>query len=79
MAQAKRKTPERIDPLISRDRLLQEFGMITLEELATLWGVDVKTLQNRATTNDLPPHTRVGGKRLFYKTDVDAYMRKHMA
>lgn len=63
----------------ARKPLLDEFGVITLEQLAHLWGVDIKTLQNKATKNDLPPHSRVGGKRLFFKEDVKAYMRKHMA
>jgi Helix-turn-helix domain len=62
-----------------RKPLLDEFGVITLEGLATLWGVDIKTLQNKATRNELPRHSRVGGKRLFFKEDVLAYMRKHMA
>ena len=60
-----------------RQPLLDEFGVITLEQLAQLWGVDVKTLQNKGTKNDLPPHTRIGGKRLFFKDELKAYMRKH--
>lgn len=81
MAHAKRKTPERIDPLIPRDRLLQEFGMLTLEDLATLWGLDIRTLKNRVykNKNNLPPHTNIGGKRLFYRDDIDTWMRKHKA
>jgi len=66
----------KVDPLIPRRRLLDEFGMMTQEELATLWGIDVKTLWNKAD-KELPPHSRVGGKRLFFKDDVLSYMRKH--
>lgn len=77
MPSAKKKPPKRVDPLISRDKLLAEFGMLTLEELATLFGVDFRTLQNRGKHN-LPPHSKVGGKMLFFKDDVVAYMRKNM-
>lgn len=81
MPRAKRKTPEKRDILVSRDKLLSEFGMITLEDLATLFDLDIRTLQNRVYKNkkNLPPHTVIGGRRLFYRDDVDAWMRKQRA
>ena len=66
----------KLDPAQWRKGLLEEFGMLTQEELATLFGVDVKTLQNK-DPKELPPHSRVGGKRFFFKDDVKAYMRRH--
>ena len=61
-----------------QERLLERNGMMTIQQLATLWGVNVKTLQNRATKNELPPHSRVGGKRLFFTEDVMSWMRDRM-
>lgn len=79
MAKRRGRGPNRPkpDPLVPRKRLLEEFGMLTQEELATLFGVDVKTLMNKSA-KELPPHSRVGGKRLFFKDDVMRYLRKHM-
>jgi hypothetical protein len=62
---------------VERDHLLQEFGLVTEGQLAVLLDVDVKTLKNRARKN-LPPYTKVGGKRLFFRDDVVRYMRDHM-
>ena len=53
-------------------------GVLTMKGLASLWGVDVKTLHNRKAS-DLPRHSKVGGKRLFFEADVLAYMRKRMS
>ena len=72
-----RRVRPKSDPLIPRQRLLDEFGMITLEELATLINVDVRTLRNRAESK-LPPYTKVGAKRLFFKQDVIDWLRKSM-
>jgi predicted DNA-binding transcriptional regulator AlpA len=35
----------------------------------------MRTLQNRKPA-DLPPYTKVGGKRLFFKQDILAWMQK---
>ena len=75
-AAAKRKPPTKRDVLVDRERLLTEFNMITMEELATLFGVDVRTLQNRPDSK-LPTYSKVGGQRLFFKDDVVAFMRKN--
>jgi hypothetical protein len=64
--------------VIDRERLLAEFNMITEEDLAILFDVEVKTLKNRSS-HDLPPFTKTGGKRLFFKDDVTAYMRRRMS
>jgi hypothetical protein len=74
----KRKSPVRQETLISRERLLQEFNMITLDDLAKLLDLDVKTLQNRRAPDSLPRYSKVGGKRLFFKADIIEWLRKHM-
>ena len=57
MARAKRK----IDTLLPRDKLLAEFGVIDIDGLATLWGLDKRTLQNRIykSPQDLPPYSKI--------------------
>ncbi len=67
-----------VDHQNAKQRLLNEFNVITEEDLAILFGVEVKTLKNRAT-HDLPPFTKTGGKKLFFKEDVVAYMRRRMS
>lgn len=73
-----RKKPTKRDVLVSRERLLAEFNMITQEELATLFGVDVRTLQNRPDSK-LPAYSKVGGQRLYFKDDVVAFMKRMQA
>jgi hypothetical protein len=75
---AKRKLKparEKIDPLIDRERLLAEFGLITEKQLAVLLGVDIKTLKNRPRS-ELPVFSRTGRQRLFHKDAVQAYLAK---
>jgi len=74
MSAKKRLRP---DPLIPRDRLLNEFQMLTIESLADFLAVEVKTLQNRDDSG-LPPYSKVGGKRLFFKDDVMAWLRRNV-
>ena len=52
-------------------------GVLTMKGLASLWDIDVKTLANKPM-KDLPPYSKIGGKRLFFEKDVLAYMRQHM-
>jgi len=52
-------------------------GVLSLRGLASLWGLDVKTLLNRDPKN-LPPSMKIGGKRMFFEKDVLAYMRQRM-
>jgi hypothetical protein len=58
-----------------RDALLQEFDMMTEDQLAALFGVEIKTLKNRPPS-ELPPFTKTGGQRLFFKEGVRDYLRK---
>lgn len=60
---------------VNREALLEQFGVMTEEHLASLLGVEVKTLKNRSE-KDLPPFSKTGGKRLFFKEDVLAYLRR---
>jgi hypothetical protein len=60
---------------MQRTALLNEFNVMTEEQLATLFGVEVKTLKNRPA-DDLPPFSRTGGKRLFFKTDVLEFLKR---
>ena len=65
-------------PDVVRTEEQVRMGVLTMKGLASLWGVDVKTLANKPI-KDLPPYAKVGGKRLFFEKDVVAYMRKHMS
>jgi DNA-binding transcriptional regulator YiaG len=65
------------DKAVERHALLTQFGLMTEERLAVLLGVAVKTLQNREQ-GDLPPFTKTGNERLYYKDDVAEYLRKRV-
>jgi hypothetical protein len=58
-----------------RRAMLAEFGLISETDLATLLGVQVKTLRNRPFSN-LPDFTTAGRERLYYKASVSLYLRK---
>lgn len=58
----------------SEKELLDHFDVITEEQLATVLGVKVKTLKNRAT-DDLPAFKKVGRRRLFDGESVREYLR----
>jgi hypothetical protein len=57
-----------------RTELLEKFGLITESDLATLWGVSVKTLRNKPLV-DLPEFVNMGRARLFYVESVGRVMR----
>jgi Helix-turn-helix domain len=79
MPEIKRRVRKpKVDHPEERLRLMGEFGVMTEGDLAILFGVEVKTLKNRKE-NELPPFTKTGGQRLFFKDDVMAYMRKRMS
>jgi hypothetical protein len=64
-------------PAPARDRrteLLETFNLVSEGDLATLLGVSVKTLRNRALV-DLPEFTTAGRERLFYKQSVTLFLR----
>lgn len=62
------------DGLVDREQLLDQFGLMTEDELAVLFGVNVQSLRNRKP-NELPPFTKTGARRLFFKDDVVEFMR----
>lgn len=74
-----RPKPEELKKIesVQRRDLLEAFGLVTEQQLAILLDVDPKTLKNRSRKN-LPPYTKVSGKRLFFRDDVLAYMRGRM-
>lgn len=53
--------------------LLERFGLITEEDLATLLGVTIKTLKNRPRAN-LPEYVKAGRRRLFKEDAVKAFL-----
>jgi len=62
----------------NRKPLLEDCGMYTEEDVAAILDVSVKTLKNRSV-DDLPPFSKAGGKRLFFKEDVVAFLRQRMS
>jgi hypothetical protein len=67
----------KIDPLIDRRRLLDEFDVITEDDLAVVLDVVPKTLKNRPRSK-LPKFSRVGRERLFHKDDVKAFLKANV-
>jgi hypothetical protein len=55
--------------------LLDRFGLMPEQELATLLGVSVKTLKNRRAA-DLPAFTKSGRRRLFWEKSVREYLER---
>ena len=53
--------------------LMDRFGLMPEEELATLLGITVKTLKNRRHA-DLPAFVKAGRRRLFRAESVQAYL-----
>jgi phage terminase Nu1 subunit (DNA packaging protein) len=56
---------------------MESYEVLNMAGLATLFGVDIRTLQNRPDKN-LPPYSKVGAQRLFFKQDVVDWMRRRM-
>jgi hypothetical protein len=67
-------TKKKPDSLASRRQLLEDFGLLTEGELAVLFDVEIKTLKNRPA-NDLPPFTRTGGTKLFFREDIKKFLQ----
>jgi hypothetical protein len=59
--------------LIDRNRLLEEFGMLTEATVAQLLNIDVKTLKNRPLAEQ-PSFSKVGRARLYHRKAVIAYL-----
>lgn len=58
--------------------LLERFGLITEEDLATLLGCSVKTLRNRARA-DLPAYVKAGRRRLYKEDSVRDFLNRKAA
>jgi hypothetical protein len=56
--------------------LLERFGLVAEEDLATLLGVSVKTLKNRPRA-ELPAYVKAGRRRLFKADAVKEYLEAH--
>jgi len=60
--------------LTEPQHLMERFGLITEDDLASLLGVTVKTLKNRPR-RDLPAFVKAGRKRLFKAAAVEDYLK----
>ena len=59
--------------LIDRQRLLDEFGIVTEADVARLLNIDVKTLRNRPLSQK-PKFTKIGAKRVTTRQWVRDYL-----
>jgi hypothetical protein len=57
-----------------RHELLAQFGLLSEDDLALLWGVEPKTLRNKPYS-ELPEFVTVGRQRLYYAESVAMLMR----
>jgi hypothetical protein len=64
-----------LSPEEKRRAMLAEFGLMSETDLATLLGVQVKTLRNRPFS-ELPDFTTAGRERLYYRASVALFLRK---
>lgn len=55
------------------DGLLNHYGLITEEALASLLGISIKALKNRGRTN-LPNFVKVGRRRLYEEASVREFL-----
>jgi hypothetical protein len=53
--------------------LLEQFGLMAEEDLATLMGSGVKSLQHRARS-ELPPFVKAGRRRLYPEASVREWL-----
>lgn len=58
---------------LDRQKLLDEFGLLTEEQVAVLFGIKVKSLRERATDNQ-PVFTKAGPCRLYAREAVIEFM-----
>ncbi len=54
-------------------------GRMTRHNAARYIGVEDKTLANWGLTGKGPPSILVGGRRFYYKTELDAFIRGEAA
>ena len=60
------------DPAAIRHAL----GYIGEQEVSILLGIELQTLRNRLSIGTAPPSFKVGNRRLFKLTEVDAWIRR---
>lgn len=60
---------------MSERELLERFGLVAEEDVATLLGLSVKTLKNRPRS-DLPAFVKSGRRRLFVEKSVREYLER---
>jgi hypothetical protein len=61
------------EQLNDRERLLAEFDLVIEQDVATLLGIDVKTLRNRPLAKQ-PKFSKVGRDRLYHKQALKAFL-----
>jgi hypothetical protein len=71
-----RQRRERQEVFADRANLLAQFDLMTEAQLAVLFGVTVKTLQNRPLAK-LPSFSKVGNERLFSREAVKEYLARN--
>jgi hypothetical protein len=59
---------------VNEKELLERFGLVTEQALATILGVKVKTLKNRPA-DKLPKFRKEGRRRLFEEESVREFLR----
>lgn len=65
--------PERVKGKITDKELLDRFGLVTEESLATLLGITVPSLRNRPH-DQLPEFTKRSRRRLFWEASVRQFL-----
>jgi len=56
--------------------LRRDLGYITEVEFCALVGISVPTARNRQSAGSLPPHYRLGSKKLYKLSEVEAWIRR---
>jgi predicted DNA-binding transcriptional regulator AlpA len=56
--------------------LRERMGMITEDELFALLGIAPGTGRNRQSAGSLPPHYKVGRRKLYEVAEVSAWMKR---
>jgi len=59
---------------VDQQMVLDQLGLMTEAQLASLYGCGRKAMQNRPRS-ELPPFFRAGGKRLFFREDVVRFFK----
>lgn len=56
-------------------QLLERFGLITEDDLASLLGIGVRSLRNRPRT-EMPTYVKAGRRRLYVEKSVREYLER---